>query len=98
MLLALQERRVNVVLLEMQEKLRLKDEKLKQLRAIVESETVPEYPPHQMQPFGEGLPEQTLISSTPLPVCHVDRTQVENVSDFCIFSEKHFCPITLDVV
>lgn len=63
MLLALQERRVNVVLLDMQI-LRLKDEKLKQLRAIVESETVPEYPPHQMQPFGEGLPEQTDLIHT----------------------------------
>lgn len=85
MLLAPQERRVNVVLLEMQKKLRLKDEKLKQLRIIVESETVPEYPPHQMQPFGDGLPEQRLISSTPLSVCHVDRTHVENVFFLCYY-------------
>ncbi|XP_023132986.1 kinesin-like protein KIF23 isoform X5 [Amphiprion ocellaris] len=68
------ERRVNAMQLEMQNKLWVKDEKLKQLKAIVtESKTPgrPEPPPRQTQPKRpsreERLPAKRSASPSPLP-------------------------------
>uniref|UniRef100_A0A3P8U4M2 Kinesin-like protein n=1 Tax=Amphiprion percula TaxID=161767 RepID=A0A3P8U4M2_AMPPE len=68
------ERRVNAMQLEMQNKLWVKDEKLKQLKAIVtESKTTgrPEPPPRQTQPKRpsreERLPAKRSASPSPLP-------------------------------
>lgn len=70
------ERRVNAKQLEMQNKLWVKDEKLKQLKAIVtESKTPgrPEPPPRQTQPKRpsreekKGLPAKRSASPSPLP-------------------------------
>lgn len=66
---------MNAVILEMQGKLRLKDELLNQLRAVVmDSETDAEHEPHP-KPEAEAeetLPAQKWGSSTPRPVCFVD--------------------------
>ncbi|XP_035807295.1 kinesin-like protein KIF23 isoform X2 [Amphiprion ocellaris] len=79
------ERRVNAMQLEMQNKLWVKDEKLKQLKAIVtESKTPgrPEPPPRQTQPKRpsreERLPAKRSASPSPLP-CRVDSPQVSPV-------------------
>lgn len=73
--LHLQDRRVNVMQMEMQNKLLMKDEKLKQLKAIVtESKTRgrPDAPPRQTQPKHpckeERLPAKRSASPSPLPV------------------------------
>lgn len=74
----MQERRVNAMQLEMQNKLWVKDEKLKQLKAIVtESKTPgrPEPPPRQTQPKRpsreekRSVPAKRSASPSPLPVC-----------------------------
>lgn len=62
------ERRVNALQLEMQNKLWVKDEKLKQLKAIVtESKTPgrPEPPPRQTQPQPQPLPQHQPRSQRP---------------------------------
>ncbi|XP_044213281.1 kinesin-like protein KIF23 isoform X1 [Thunnus albacares] len=71
------ERRVNAMQLEMQNKLWVKDEKLKQLKAIVtESKTPgrPEPPPQQTQPKRpsreERLPAKRSASPSPIPFFH----------------------------
>lgn len=94
MLFFLQERRVNAVVLEMQRKLRLKDELLNQLRAVVmDSETDSEHQTRQKQKqepkpeAEETLPEQKLASSTPLPVCFVDNAphlSLTSINSICI--------------
>lgn len=70
-----QDRRVNVMQMEMQNKLLVKDEKLKQLKAIVtESKTRgrPDAPPRQPQPprpsREERLSAKRSASPSPLPV------------------------------
>lgn len=75
MSLDVQERRVNAMQLEMQNKLWVKDEKLKQLKAIVtESKTPgrPDPPPRQTQPQRssreERLPAKRSASPSPVPV------------------------------
>lgn len=72
--LAVQDRRVNAMQLEMQNKLWVKDEKLKQLKAIVtESKTPgrPDPPPRQTQPKRpsreERLPAKRSASPSPVP-------------------------------
>uniref|UniRef100_A0AAQ5Z1P8 Kinesin-like protein n=1 Tax=Amphiprion ocellaris TaxID=80972 RepID=A0AAQ5Z1P8_AMPOC len=79
------ERRVNAMQLEMQNKLWVKDEKLKQLKAIVtESKTPgrPEPPPRQTQPKRpsreERLPAKRSASPSPLPVCYVHNAYTSN--------------------
>lgn len=86
---AVQERCVNAMQLEMQNKLWVKDEKLKQLKAIVmESKTLgsPDTPPRQtqpQQPSGEEvLPEKRSASPSPLSVRCVDNAHVENMPNF----------------
>ncbi|XP_051237965.1 kinesin-like protein KIF23 isoform X3 [Dicentrarchus labrax] len=77
------DRRVNAMQLEMQNKLWVKDEKLKQLKAIVtESKTPggrPDPPPRQTQPIRpsreERLPAKRSASPSPVP-CRVDSPQV----------------------
>ncbi|KAF3688763.1 Kinesin-like protein KIF23 Kinesin-like protein 5 Mitotic kinesin-like protein 1 [Channa argus] len=71
------ERRVNAMQLEMQNKLWVKDEKLKQLKAIVtESKTPgrPDPPPRQTQPKRpskeDRIPAKRSASPSPLPSCH----------------------------
>lgn len=73
--LRLQDRRVNVMQVEMQNKLLVKEEKLKQLKAIVtESKTRgrPDAPPRQTQPKPpsreERQPAKRSASPSPLPV------------------------------
>lgn len=73
--LRVQGRRVNVMQMEMQNKLLVKDEKLKQLKAIVtESKTRgrPEPPPRQAQPKRpsreDRLPAKRSASPSPVPV------------------------------
>lgn len=87
----MQERRVNAVVLEMERKLRLKDELLHQLRAVVmDNETDSEHQPRQKQkrePKPETFPEQKLASSTPLPVCFVDNAphlSLTSINSICI--------------
>lgn len=77
---AVQDRRVNVMQMEMQNRLLVKEEKLKQLKAIVtESKTPgrPNPPPRQTQPKRpsreERLPAKRSASPSPLPVCCVDQ-------------------------
>ena len=72
--------------LEMQNKLWVRDEKLKQLKAIVmESKTSgrPDPPPRQTQPElssrEEYLPAQRLASPSPVPVRCVDSAHVEHL-------------------
>ena len=68
--LALQDRRVNVIKLEMQNRLWVKEEKLKQLKAIVTEDRIPDRPDppsFQMQPK-QHLPAQRLPSPTPAPL------------------------------
>lgn len=68
--LALQDRRVNVIKLEMQNRLWVKEEKLKQLKAIVTEDRIPDRPdrpPCQMQPK-QHLPAPRLPSPTPAPL------------------------------
>lgn len=84
MLLAVQERRVNVIQSDMQNKLCVKDETLKQLKAIVmESKTFGhrDPPPCQTQPpqlSGEESPlEKSSGSPSPLSVRCVDDAHVE---------------------
>ncbi|XP_049430998.1 kinesin-like protein KIF23 isoform X2 [Epinephelus fuscoguttatus] len=79
------DRRVNAMQLEMQNKLWVKDEKLKQLKAIVtESKTPgrPEPPPRQTQPKRpsreERLPAKRSASPSPVP-CPVDSPCVRPV-------------------
>ncbi|XP_070763443.1 kinesin-like protein KIF23 [Enoplosus armatus] len=77
------DRRVNAMQLEMQNKLWVKDEKLKQLKAIVtESKTRPDPPPRQTQPKRpsreERLPAKRSASPSPLP-CPVDSPHVRPV-------------------
>lgn len=86
--LAVQDRRVNAMQLEMQNKLWVKDEKLKQLKAIVtESRTPgrPDPPPRQAQPKRpsreERLPAKRSASPSPVPVCCIDYAQVEHLSN-----------------
>lgn len=86
----LQERRVNAAILEMQRKLRLKDELLNQLRAVVmDRETGAEHQPrqkHKQEPMPEAeetLPEQKLGSSTPLHVCLVDSAAHLSMTSIC---------------
>lgn len=78
--IAVQDRRVNAMQMEMQNKLLVKDEKLKQLKAIVtESKTPgrPDPPPRQTQPKRpsreERLPAKRSASPSPLPVRCVDQ-------------------------
>uniref|UniRef100_A0A671WBI1 Kinesin-like protein n=1 Tax=Sparus aurata TaxID=8175 RepID=A0A671WBI1_SPAAU len=82
------DRRVNAMQLEMQNKLWVKDEKLKQLKAIVtESRTPgrPDPPPRQTQPKRpsreERLPAKRSASPSPVPVCCIDYAQVEHLSN-----------------
>lgn len=84
--LAVQDRRVNAMQLEMQNKLWVKDEKLKQLKAIVtESRTPgrPDPPPRQMQPKRpsreERLPAKRSASPSPVPVCCINYAHVEHL-------------------
>uniref|UniRef100_A0A3Q3QCI0 Kinesin-like protein n=1 Tax=Monopterus albus TaxID=43700 RepID=A0A3Q3QCI0_MONAL len=64
------ERRVNAMQLEMQNKLWVKDEKLKQLKAIVtESKPQPQRPSRE-----ERLPAKRSASPSPLPVSFLDST------------------------
>ncbi|XP_067358685.1 kinesin-like protein KIF23 isoform X3 [Channa argus] len=79
------ERRVNAMQLEMQNKLWVKDEKLKQLKAIVtESKTPgrPDPPPRQTQPKRpskeDRIPAKRSASPSPLP-CPVDSPYVRPV-------------------
>ncbi|XP_044050491.1 kinesin-like protein KIF23 isoform X2 [Siniperca chuatsi] len=79
------DRRVNAMQLEMQNKLWVKDEKLKQLKAIVtESKTPgrPDPPPRQTQPKRpsreERLPAKRSASPSPVP-CPVDSPHVRPV-------------------
>ncbi|XP_068459714.1 kinesin-like protein KIF23 isoform X2 [Clinocottus analis] len=79
------DRRVNAMQLEMQNKLWVKDEKLKQLKAIVtESKTPgrPDPPPRQTQPQRpsreERLPAKRSASPSPVP-CPVDSPRVSPV-------------------
>ncbi|XP_031603248.2 kinesin-like protein KIF23 isoform X5 [Oreochromis aureus] len=68
------ERRVNALQLEMQNKLWVKDEKLKQLKAIVtESKTPgrPEPPPRQTQPQPQPLPQHQPRSQRPSKEDHL---------------------------
>lgn len=75
-IIPMQDRRVNAMQLEMQNKLWVKDEKLKQLKAIVaESKTPgrPGPPPRQSQPQRPSReerppPKKRSASPTPLPV------------------------------
>uniref|UniRef100_G3NNL8 Kinesin-like protein n=1 Tax=Gasterosteus aculeatus aculeatus TaxID=481459 RepID=G3NNL8_GASAC len=78
------DRRVNAMQLEMQNKLWVKDEKLKQLKAIVtESKTPgrPDPPPRQTQPQRpsreERLSAKRSASPSPVPVCCVDNAHPE---------------------
>lgn len=73
--LHLKDRRVNVMQMEMQNKLLVKDEKLKQLKAIVtesKTRTRPDAPPRQTQlkppSREERLPAKRSASPSPLPV------------------------------
>ncbi|XP_053283809.1 kinesin-like protein KIF23 isoform X3 [Pleuronectes platessa] len=75
------ERRVNAKQMEMQNKLWVKDEKLKQLKAIVtEGKTPgrPDPPPRQTQPppqrpsRDERLPAKRSASPSPIPSCYLD--------------------------
>uniref|UniRef100_A0A671VR91 Kinesin-like protein KIF23 n=1 Tax=Sparus aurata TaxID=8175 RepID=A0A671VR91_SPAAU len=64
------DRRVNVIKLEMQNRLWVKEEKLKQLKAIVTEDRIPDRPdrpPCQMQPK-QHLPAPRLPSPTPAPL------------------------------
>lgn len=74
---SLQERRMSAAVLEMQRKMRLKDETLKQLRAVVfDSETDSEHQPHQQSKSAavEAPLRQKSGSSSPPPVRFVDNT------------------------
>uniref|UniRef100_A0A8C3ADH8 Kinesin-like protein n=1 Tax=Cyclopterus lumpus TaxID=8103 RepID=A0A8C3ADH8_CYCLU len=80
------DRRVNAMQLEMQNKLWVKDEKLKQLKAIVtESKTPgrPDPPPRQTQPQRpsreERLPAKRSASPSPVPVCCVEDAHREHL-------------------
>ncbi|XP_054475406.1 kinesin-like protein KIF23 isoform X2 [Anoplopoma fimbria] len=79
------DRRVNAMQLEMQNKLWVKDEKLKQLKAIVTESKAPgrpEPPPRQTQPQRpsreERLPAKRSASPSPVP-CPVDSPSVRPV-------------------
>ena len=99
--LAVQERRVNAKQMEMQNKLWVKDEKLKQLKAIVtEGKTPgrPDPPPRQTQPHpqrpsrDERLPAKRSASPSPLPVCWFDDRSVLIIVEWHgSFSLKYFC-------
>uniref|UniRef100_A0A4W6DU85 Kinesin-like protein n=1 Tax=Lates calcarifer TaxID=8187 RepID=A0A4W6DU85_LATCA len=65
------ERRVNAMQLEMQNKLWVKDEKLKQLKAIVTESKTPGRP--------DPPPRQTSASPSPLPVCCFNNAHVEHL-------------------
>lgn len=85
-LFSVQDRRVNAKQQEMQNKLWVKDAKLKQLKAIVtESNSLgrPEPPPRQTQPKRpsreERLPTKRSASPLPLPVRCVNNAHVEHV-------------------
>lgn len=75
--LRVQGRRVNVMQMEMQNKLLVKDEKLKQLKAIVtesKSRGRPDPPPRQTRPSREErLPAKRSASPSPAPVGVRDR-------------------------
>uniref|UniRef100_A0A4W6DWP9 Kinesin-like protein n=1 Tax=Lates calcarifer TaxID=8187 RepID=A0A4W6DWP9_LATCA len=70
------ERRVNAMQLEMQNKLWVKDEKLKQLKAIVTESKTPGRPD---PPPEERLPAKRSASPSPLPVCCFNNAHVEHL-------------------
>lgn len=81
----MQERRVNVMELEMQKKLQVKDDKLKQVKAILMESSIQ---PHQMQPEQQSSEEALLSSAFPLPlsVCCVDAARGEHMLSCLLFN------------
>uniref|UniRef100_A0A8C7XZF8 Kinesin family member 23 n=1 Tax=Oryzias sinensis TaxID=183150 RepID=A0A8C7XZF8_9TELE len=95
------ERRVNAMQLEMQNKLWVKDEKLKQLKAIVvesKASTRPDPTPRQSRPQrpsrDECPPPKRSASPSPLPVCFPFYLYVKVV----YFSGVFKCCLSLDIV
>uniref|UniRef100_A0A668U4V7 Kinesin-like protein KIF23 n=1 Tax=Oreochromis aureus TaxID=47969 RepID=A0A668U4V7_OREAU len=90
------ERRVNALQLEMQNKLWVKDEKLKQLKAIVtESKTPgrPEPPPRQTQPQPQPLPQHQPRSQRPSKEDHLPPKRSASPSPVpCPVDSPHVSP------
>ncbi|XP_039470924.1 kinesin-like protein KIF23 isoform X1 [Oreochromis aureus] len=90
------ERRVNALQLEMQNKLWVKDEKLKQLKAIVtESKTPgrPEPPPRQTQPQPQPLPQHQPRSQRPSKEDHLPPKRSASPSPVPSFHFTLQCPV-----
>ena len=85
--LRMQERRVNVMELEMQKKLKVKDDRLKQVKAILMESSIQ---PHQMQPEHQSSEEVSLSSafSSPPSVRCVDAVRGEHMLSCFLF--KYF--------
>ncbi|XP_073327900.1 kinesin-like protein KIF23 [Pagrus major] len=90
------DRRVNAMQLEMQNKLWLKDEKLKLLKAIVTEDRIPGHPdppPCQMQPK-QCLPAKRLPSPTPAPSPSPSPLTSPSPSPFpCPVDSPHVTPV-----
>ncbi|XP_030280920.1 kinesin-like protein KIF23 [Sparus aurata] len=90
------DRRVNVIKLEMQNRLWVKEEKLKQLKAIVTEDRIPDRPdrpPCQMQPK-QHLPAPRLPSPTPAPLPSPSPSTSSSSSPLpCPVDSPHVTPV-----